>query len=302
MKESGIYCIKNTVNGKLYIGSAVMFCGRFASHLSLLRKNKHHSPKLQHAWNKYGEDAFCFEALEVVTNKDQLINREQVWIDRLNSSGKNGYNIAPSAGSMLGFKHTEESKRNISNGRKGITPVFLNPEERRRRIGDANRLPDEKRAEIIRLYDTGMRHAETAKMVGVTRHTVGLVVAGRPRSFVVPKKPSPPISEATRKKLSLLRLGVKQSPELIAKRAAACRGRVFSEETKAKIAAKATGRKMSPEAVEKMASTHRGIKQSAEHIGKRTAKIRGKKMAPGVGFKRWETRRAKDEALSASLF
>jgi hypothetical protein len=41
--NSGIYCIKNIINNKLYIGSAKNFRIRFNIHLSQLRKNKHHS-------------------------------------------------------------------------------------------------------------------------------------------------------------------------------------------------------------------------------------------------------------------
>jgi hypothetical protein len=40
---------------------------------------------LQNAWNKYGEDNFYFSVLELVPDKDKLIEREQYWIDKLNA-------------------------------------------------------------------------------------------------------------------------------------------------------------------------------------------------------------------------
>jgi len=53
---SGIYQIKNTLNGKFYVGSAVNIKQRWSTHISSLNKNNHHSGHLQNAWNKYGVD------------------------------------------------------------------------------------------------------------------------------------------------------------------------------------------------------------------------------------------------------
>jgi predicted GIY-YIG superfamily endonuclease len=51
---SGIYYIKNITNNKLYIGSSKDILKRFYEHKRLLRHNKHHSIRLQRAWDKYG--------------------------------------------------------------------------------------------------------------------------------------------------------------------------------------------------------------------------------------------------------
>lgn len=302
MTNPGIYSISNKRNGKVYIGSAVNLRQRFFKHRHDLRKGNHHSIKLQNAWNKYGPDAFSFDVIETINDKENLASREQFWIDQLKAATRANYNILPTAYSRLGSKHTKKTKAKISKSRTGITPIYSNPEEKNRKAAESNKIPEEKRAEIIALFVAGEKQADIAAAAGVCRHTVRWVVAGIKRDYAKPRKKYPPVSNATKQKMRESHIGKKQSTEQVEKRAAKLRGHVCSPETRAKIAAKATGRKMSPEAVEKMASTHRGIKQSAEHIGKRTAKIRGKKMAPGVGFKRWETRRAKDEALSASLF
>lgn len=116
-KESGIYKIVNTVNAKQYIGSAVDFYGRWKTHLSSLRKNKHHSIVLQRAWNKYGEENFSFQFIESVDDKTKLLDREQYYINTL----KPEYNIAQIAGSCFGLKHSKESseKKSLNNHWRG---------------------------------------------------------------------------------------------------------------------------------------------------------------------------------------
>ncbi len=117
---SGIYKITCTVNKKIYIGSAVNLCRRRNDHFNNLQKNKHGNPKLQNAWNKYGEDAFTFEVLEYVL-PISLAAREQYWFKKLKPFDQNGFNIAPTAGSTLGHKDTPETcekKRQVSLGRK----------------------------------------------------------------------------------------------------------------------------------------------------------------------------------------
>lgn len=112
---SGIYKIKNIKTGKYYIGSAVNLKKRWKFHLFELRKGIHGNKYLQRAYNKYGEDAFKFEVLETVLFTDYLVELEQKYIDELNPE----YNLSPTAGSQLGMKHSEETKRKLSESRKG---------------------------------------------------------------------------------------------------------------------------------------------------------------------------------------
>lgn len=78
--ESGIYKIENTLNKKVYIGSTNNFSYRKQTHFKLLKSNKHHSIKLQRAFNKYGEDNFKFEIL-VKCPVEYLLKVEQWFFD-----------------------------------------------------------------------------------------------------------------------------------------------------------------------------------------------------------------------------
>lgn len=111
----GIYEIRNLVNGKRYVGQSVSIKRRQYEHLSCLRRGKHRSAKLQHAWNKYGESNFVFSELECVErDKGLLASRENFHI----AQGSE-YNICPAGESSLGHKWSAESRARLSAARKG---------------------------------------------------------------------------------------------------------------------------------------------------------------------------------------
>lgn len=119
-KISCIYKIENTKNRKFYVGSCVNFENRKAVHLYELQNNKHRNKHLQRAFLKYGESAFVFSILEVVDSVELLIEREQFYLDSLRSyERKIGYNILKTAGSWLGHKHSEKTKKKLSKKLQG---------------------------------------------------------------------------------------------------------------------------------------------------------------------------------------
>ena len=98
MLSSGVYAIRNTISGRVYVGSGILKRRRFG-HFALLRQGKHHSPVFQRSYNLHGEAAFVFEVLEHVTDSNLLAAREQFWIDRLHAAcPRHGLNAAPIAG------------------------------------------------------------------------------------------------------------------------------------------------------------------------------------------------------------
>ena len=90
-----IYCIKNTVNGKMYIGKDSHGPNRrWNAHRNLLKRFVHTNEHLQHSWNKHGADAFTFNILEEVKTDKQLNKRESYYIKSYDSMNPhNGYNM-----------------------------------------------------------------------------------------------------------------------------------------------------------------------------------------------------------------
>lgn len=117
MADSGIYSITNIANGKCYIGSAVDIKSRWRVHRHGLSRGTHHCAHLQRAWVKHGAAAFRFDVVEAVTAPDDLIAREQFHIDRVRPE----YNCCKTAGSVLGFRHSADTRKNMSSAKLGTT-------------------------------------------------------------------------------------------------------------------------------------------------------------------------------------
>jgi group I intron endonuclease len=109
LKERGIYKISCKSTNKVYIGSTWQtFFKRFCQHEWELNNNRHKNQYLQNAWNKYGSLNFIFEIIEIIKDKNDLLIREDYWLDYYTSHNKDfGFNINPKA--TGGIQFTKES-------------------------------------------------------------------------------------------------------------------------------------------------------------------------------------------------
>jgi group I intron endonuclease len=118
--SSGVYQIRNVINGKRYIGSAKNFSKRWNAHIYRLKSGSHHSPPLQNAYLKYGENSFCFEVLKVCPT-NSILNEEQALIDSVLPE----YNVCKVAGSRAGSITSVETREKLS---KAITGMKRGPD------------------------------------------------------------------------------------------------------------------------------------------------------------------------------
>jgi len=176
--KSGIYTITHKSSGRVYLGSTVDFKKRWYNHLSDLRRGVHHSPILQAAWNKYGENAFEFEV--VMTCPPNMIwHYEQQHLDHM----KPYYNVNPCAGGYQpGHKVSAETRRKQSEKAKARkNPASLYKENSRRFKGEGN--PAAKlTSAIVRKIKTligKIPNAQIAREYGVTPTMIGHIKSGR---------------------------------------------------------------------------------------------------------------------------
>lgn len=87
-----IYCIKNTINNKVYIGQTIRTVNqRFKQHINDARNNRCNS-KLHRAITKYGEE--CFYPIILEECDEDIIDEREKYYIQLYDSVKNGYNIS----------------------------------------------------------------------------------------------------------------------------------------------------------------------------------------------------------------
>ena len=119
IRQSGVYCIRNRINGKIYIGSSLCCYKRVLTHhYGRLRNGCHTNPHLQSAWNKYGEQAFEYFIVELCEPETPILMQlEQKYIDSTEClKNEIGYNINPFADRNV---LTPEQRAKISKAKKG---------------------------------------------------------------------------------------------------------------------------------------------------------------------------------------
>lgn len=85
-----VYKIKNTVNGKLYVGCAINYEKRINAHKTCKYKG---ALLLHRAILKYGIENFTFEILEKYNSKEEMYLGEVYFISKVNTIYPLGYNL-----------------------------------------------------------------------------------------------------------------------------------------------------------------------------------------------------------------
>ena len=198
-RDSGIYQIRCSANGRAYVGSAKCFELRWRQHRVSLERNKHHSIHLQRSWNKYGPTAFSFVIVETIAELERLVAREQYWIDALQSANqKYGFNRSPTAGSQLGLKFPQQAV------------------ERKRAQMTGKKLPPEWRGAISSAL-CGKHRPQSVKDKLRAFHLGRKATPEQRAKMSAAHKARGPISAETRRKMAESLRGYKQSAEHIAK-------------------------------------------------------------------------------------
>jgi len=108
-RPMGVYQIKNTVNGKVLIGSSRNLPGILNRFRSELKLGSCRNSALQNEWEQFGSGAFEFEELEVLEPLDDpaydpsedLKILEELWTEKVTPYSDKGYNQKPKSVSLM---------------------------------------------------------------------------------------------------------------------------------------------------------------------------------------------------------
>lgn len=113
INKCGIYCIRNMVNNKVYIGKSKNIYNRIIQHCHKLKiKDLNENPFLIKSWHKYGRSSFEYFVIEYLELNEKLVaERELYWMQKFNSLNKNyGYNLRCDSESKM-IVHESTSKK-----------------------------------------------------------------------------------------------------------------------------------------------------------------------------------------------
>lgn len=110
-----IYCIKNIITNKIYIGSTKNFKSRLWYHFYHLKNNKHHSIHLQRSYDKYGKENFNATIIEEC---DILFRQErELYHIKINNSFNRDFGYNVNEPNNENFKHSNETKVKLRNSK-----------------------------------------------------------------------------------------------------------------------------------------------------------------------------------------
>ncbi len=215
----GVYRITCVESGKSYIGSTKRpFRIRWKSHRYELNRKLHCNSHLQRSWNKYGESSFEFYPLEPVQFVEDLIDREQAWIDIYQAHDRAyGFNIESCAD-----RHclSEETKAKISAANTGKKRT---PEQVARCVSRKHTAETKAKLSVINAGKT------------LTEETKAKISATNTKKQHTPEAIARMVDARARR--SLAQTGKRRSPETIAKMRLAATGKPLTYESRVKMVA-----------------------------------------------------------------
>jgi len=116
--KSGVYCLINKVNGHLYVGSSINLASRMRNYLNkaFLKSKQNANMPITRSLLKYDYSNFSLLILEYV-EAEFLTSRETFYIANIIPY----YNVLKQGFSSLGYIHTEETKKLLSELAKNRT-------------------------------------------------------------------------------------------------------------------------------------------------------------------------------------
>jgi hypothetical protein len=102
-RPMGVYQIRNTINGKVMLGTSVDLPSILNRQRAQLAAGSHRNRALQQDWNELGAEAFALEIVDTIEPSDRpgyapaadLAALEALWLEKLSPFDERGYHVRP---------------------------------------------------------------------------------------------------------------------------------------------------------------------------------------------------------------
>ncbi len=173
--RSGIYIIRNLINGKVYIGKAKCIYKRMKQHITQLNtKSKDENAHMINAWHKYGKQSFAYTVLEYLELDPILIAQKELFYQRQYNVTDSTVGYNKRIDSETGMITSDETRKKLS---AALVRRYQDPANRKK-VSDDFKLfwknnPDklkqmsEKVADAIRIYKIAKLNYDTKIIIEV---------------------------------------------------------------------------------------------------------------------------------------
>jgi group I intron endonuclease len=204
-----VYVITNTVNGKRYIGLTCDVKRRWQDHKDA---HKSRSGKLYAAMRKYGVKKFALKIITANLSKESANELEQELIRKLGTA-RDGYNCTIGGRGMGGYRHSDQTKKRISEVLRRRFQTFGSWNAGRKATAEQRKRQSERQQ--------GRRHSlETRRKMSISAQKYGPTRSLRQKGWQ--------FTEEHKKNISRGRKGKAMPREAVEHIAALNRGRKFS--------------------------------------------------------------------------
>lgn len=144
-----IYKITNLINNKIYIGKTARdFECRLNEHFSTKALERdvnsgRDNSYLHKAILKYGKNNFKYEIIDTALDAEELNQKEKFWIKHFKDLGFLLYNLTDGGDGVVGYHHTDGTKKIISNSSSNRTFVNNGVDNKFLKYEDAVRLVED---------------------------------------------------------------------------------------------------------------------------------------------------------------
>lgn len=160
---------------------------RWASHISVSKKESKYQKYIHKSIAKYGVDNFWFRCIDFELSEDKVLEQERYWIQLFDTTNPvKGYNLTLGGEGKSGYKHTDKTRKILSTLAskrvKERNPFYgkthsKNARDKMRK--SRRKISSESIEYLIQSYKEGKLVKDLAKEIGISKSHAYDIIKGK---------------------------------------------------------------------------------------------------------------------------